>query len=133
VSPGVQSNIGPELFRARALLGKARAGERVTLDADATVSGRPAYKLSWTEDTSRAPNDVTIDLTLWIDRDTYAPLRYTDHSFGTDAEGRPFDQTYKATIANFERLSDTAANREQLKMSPHPDARRVTRSQTQMP
>jgi len=83
-----------------------------TLDADATVSGRPAYKLSWTEDTSRAPNDMTIDLTLWIDRDTYAPLRYTDHSFGTDAEGRPFDQTYKATIANFERLSDTAANRE---------------------
>jgi hypothetical protein len=125
VSTGVQSNIGPELFQARVLLAKARDGDGVKLN-DATVNGRPAYRLTWTEDTSRAPNDVTVELTLWVDRETYAPLRYTDHSHGTDAQGQPLDQTYKATISGFEQLPDTAANRKQLEMSPHPDARRVS-------
>jgi hypothetical protein len=125
VSTGVQSNIGPELFQARTLLAKARAGDQVKLD-DATVNGRAAYRLTWTEDTSRAPNDVTVELTLWVDRATYAPLRYTDHSYGTDAQGRPLDQTYEATISRFDHLPDTNANREQLRMTPHPDARRVS-------
>jgi hypothetical protein len=124
VSPGVQSNIGPELFQARALLAKARDGDHVKV-SDTTVDGRPAYQLTWTEDTSRVPNDVTIELTLWVDRETYAPLQYTDHSYGTDPQGRPLDQTYMATISRFDHLPDTAANREQLEMSPHPTARRV--------
>jgi hypothetical protein len=132
VMNGVQSNIGPELFQARTLLAKARGGNHVKL-GDGTVNGRPAYQLTWTEDTSRAPNDVTVELTLWVDRETYAPLQYTDHSQGTDAQGRPLDQTYKATITRFDHLPDTAANREQLKMSPHPNASRVTRDPTQVP
>jgi hypothetical protein len=90
------------------------------------MNGRPAYKLTWNEDTSRAPNHVTVELALWIDRDTYAPLQYTDHDYGTDTQGRPVDQTYKATISNFDRLPDTAANRELLKMRPHPSAQRMT-------
>jgi hypothetical protein len=125
VSTGVQSNIGPELFQARALLAKARDGDQVKL-TDATVHGRPAYQLTWTEDTSRARNDVTVELTLWVDRKTYAPLQYTDHSHGTDVQGRPLDQTYEATISRFDHLPDTATNRAQLEMSPHPNARRVS-------
>jgi hypothetical protein len=127
VSAGVQSNIGPELFEARALLAKARAGNHVQVN-DSTVNGRPAYQLSWTEDTSRAPNDVTVELTLWVDRETYAPLQYTDHTDGISPQGRPLDETYKATISRFDHLPDTAANREQLKLSAHPNARRVTRA-----
>jgi len=126
VRPGTRSAMTPELFEARTLLARARRGDEVALDDKATVDGRPAYKLTWHEDTSRAPNDVTVEVTLWIDRDTYAPLRFTDHDSGTDAQGRPLDQTYRATILNFERLPDTAANRELLEMRPHPGAERVT-------
>jgi hypothetical protein len=126
VRPGTQSAMTPELFEARTLLAKARRGDDVALDDDATVNGQPAYKLTWREDTSRAPNDVAVQLTLWVDRDTYAPLQFTDHDTGTDAQGRPLDQTYRATIVRFDRLPDTAANRELLKMRPHPGAERVT-------
>jgi hypothetical protein len=127
VRPGTQSAMTPELFEARTLLARARQGDDVALDDNATVNGRPAYRLTWREDTSRAPNDVTVEVTLWIDRDTYAPLQFTDHDTGTDAQGRPLDQTYRATILDFERLPDTAANRELLEMRPHPGAERVTR------
>lgn len=133
VSRGAQGNIGPALFQARALLAKARRGDEVTLDEDATVNGRPAYKVTWIEDTSRAPNKITVKLTLWIDRSTYAPLLFTDHGYGTDAQGRPLDQTYKATVLNFDRLPDTATNRELLEMRPHPGAQRVTRDAGQRP
>jgi hypothetical protein len=53
--------------------------------------------------------------------------------YGTDPQGRPLDQTYKATISRFDQLPDTAANREQLGMRPHPNARRVTHDPTQAP
>jgi hypothetical protein len=125
VRPGTRSAMTPELFEARTLLARARRGDDVALDED-TVNGRPAYKLTWQEDSSRAPNDVTVAVTLWIDRETYAPLQLTDHDSGTDARGRALDQTYRATILKFERLPDTAANRELLEMRPHPGAERVT-------
>ena len=53
-------------------------------------------------------------MTMWIDKETYEPLRFVDHSFGKDAEGKPFDQTYTEDIVEFETLPDTPANRRLL-------------------
>lgn len=125
VTPGMKSEVTPELFEARALLARARAGTAVHV-ADAVVGGRAAYALTWREDTSRLPNPISVEMTLWIDRETYAPLQFADHDQGIGAAGRPVDQTYKASIAGFRRLSDTPANRALLRMGPHPDAQRVT-------
>ena len=44
----------------------------------------------------------------------YEPLRFTDHSFGKDAAGKPFDQTYAEDIIEFETLPDTPENRQLL-------------------
>jgi hypothetical protein len=115
VSPGTKSEMAPELFQARTLLAKARAGQDVQLDEHADVDGRPAYKLTWAETSSH----LTIEMTLWIDRETYAPVQFTDHSRGLDVHGEPVDETYKATIANFEQLPDTPGNRRLLRMSAH--------------
>lgn len=119
VSPETKTEMAPELFQARTLLAKARAGQDVELDQHADVDGRPAYKLTWTDESSRR---VSIEMTLWIDRETYAPLQFTDHSRGLDVDGQPVDETYKATIANFRQLPDTPGNRRLLRMSAHPGA-----------
>ncbi len=61
-----------EIFRARGLLAKAKqAGGGVQLDTD---DSRHAYVLRWTEHL----NAVTINHAMWVDKDTYAPLRFTD-------------------------------------------------------
>jgi len=60
-----------------------------------------------------------IELSLWVDSETYAPLRYTDHSWGLDASGKPFDQTYFETVQEFKKLPDTRENRELLELGPH--------------
>jgi hypothetical protein len=35
------------------------------------------------------------------------PLRYTDHSWGLDAGGKPFDRTHVETVQDFQTLPDT--------------------------
>ena len=47
-------------------------------------------------------------------KETYEPLRFTDHSWGDDVEGRPFNETFTETVLEFETLPDTAANRKLL-------------------
>jgi hypothetical protein len=92
-----------EIFRAQAL---AKWKGAVTVEET-----EDAYVLRWTE--TRA---VRIDFTLWVNKDTYAPLRFTDHSSGKDYKGRPFDQTYVETIDDFQRLPDTPENRKLLEL-----------------
>jgi hypothetical protein len=107
-----------EIFRAGALLRTAQAGGGVKLAGETTLNGRPAYVLRWNE-RSGPPYWPAIELTLWVDRETYAPLQFTDHSSGRDVTGAPFDQTLTQTVQAFERLPDTAGNRALLQMSPH--------------
>ena len=70
-----------EIFRARALLQWKGA-----IDVQETDD---AYVLRWSENRS-----VKIDFTLLVNKETYAPLRFSDHSSGKDYKGKPFDQTY---------------------------------------
>jgi hypothetical protein len=101
-----------EVFRASGLLRKAQAGSNVKLSEE-ELNGREAYVLRW-EEPSGPPHYPKIEMALWLDRETYAPLRFTDHSFGKDAEGKPFDQTYVEDIQEFKKLEDTPENRKLL-------------------
>ena len=56
------------------------------------------------------------DFTLWVDKETYAPLRFTDHSSGNDYKGKPFDQTYIEDILEYKVLDDTPENRQLLEL-----------------
>jgi hypothetical protein len=103
-----------EVFRARGLL--ESAGRDVELEGEATVRGRPAYVLRWNEK-SGPPHWPTIEMTLWVDKETYAPLRFTDHSWGKAADGKPFDTTYSEDILEFKTLPDTPENRRLLELS----------------
>jgi hypothetical protein len=107
--------VAGNLFRAKQLLSDARAGKDVTLAGEETVNGRPAYVLRWPEP-GWTPDTIKIELTLWVDRETYAPLRYTDHSSGRDVSGKPFDETYTENVLEFETLPDTPENRKQLEL-----------------
>ena len=100
---GMQSVPG-EIFRVGSLL-KA-ADVRMTDEGD-------AYVLRWREKRPGPP----IEYTLWVDRDSYAPLKFVDHSWGTDVEGKPFDETFTETVQDFQRLPDTPENRKLLDMS----------------
>jgi hypothetical protein len=100
-----------EVFRARGLLERAR---NVGLE-EATLDGRDVYVLRWNEP-SGPPHHPKIEMTMWVDRETYAPVRFTDHSWGKDVEGKPFDQTYREDILEFKTLPDTPENRERLKL-----------------
>jgi hypothetical protein len=101
---GMQAVPG-EIFRAADLLRAAQARKGVDL-IDETGD---AYVLRWREP-SGPPHDPVIEQTLWIDKDTYAPLKFTDHSYGLDVEGKPFDSTLTETVTAFQRLPDTAEN-----------------------
>jgi hypothetical protein len=101
-----------EVFRSAALLDAARAGRQVTLE-ETTLNGRPAYALHW-EEPSGPPHHPKIEETLWVDRETYLPLRFTDHSSGRDVENKPFDETLTETVNTFKRLPDTPENRRLL-------------------
>ena len=105
-----------EVFRARGLLESARSGIDVELDGEATVNGRPAYVLRWNEK-SGPPHWPTIEMRLWVDKETYAPLRFSDHSCGKAADGKPFDTTYTEDVVEFETLPDTPENRKLLELS----------------
>ena len=73
-----------EIFRAGELLerGEGRQGHRRR-----DVDGRTAYVLRWSERVG-PPHWPTIEMTLWVDKETYAPLKFTDHSWGKDAAGQ---------------------------------------------
>jgi hypothetical protein len=101
-----------EVFRASGLLKKAQSESGVKLE-EGELDGREVYVLRWNEP-SGPPHFPTIEMTMWVDRETYAPLRFTDHSFGKDVEGKPFDQTYTETILEFKTLPDTPENRRLL-------------------
>jgi outer membrane lipoprotein-sorting protein len=96
-----------EIFRARGLLERARNVGLEETDA--------AYVLRWREK-SGPPHFPTIEMTMWIDKETYEPLRFTDHSFGRAADGKPFDETYTEEIREFETLPDTPENRRLLEL-----------------
>ena len=59
-------------------------------------------------------------MTLLVDKETYAPLQFSDHSFGRDVDGKPFDETLTETVDDFQRLPDTPESRALLDMSAHP-------------
>ena len=101
-----------EIFRSAALLDAARAGRQVELEETA-VDGRSAYALHW-EEPSGPPHFPKIEMTLWVDRETYVPLRFADHSYGRDVSDKPFDETLTETVNAFERLPDTPENRRLL-------------------
>jgi outer membrane lipoprotein-sorting protein len=106
------------IFRASQLLSAARAGTDIKLAGEETVNGRKAYVLRW-DDNHGLPDTLHIELTLWVDQETYAPLRYTDHSWGLDASGKPLNQTYVETVQDFQTLPDTPENRKLLELGPH--------------
>jgi outer membrane lipoprotein-sorting protein len=112
--PDMQMVAG-EIFRAGELLRSARANRNVELLDDESVGGREAYVLRWHE----RRGGPTIEMTLWVDKETYEPLRFTDHSWGDDVEGRPFDETFTENVLEFETLPDTVQNRKLLLMGPH--------------
>ena len=101
-----------QIFRAGALLEAAKAAKGIELTEEGD-----AYVLRWREQ-SGPPHWPTIELTMWVDKDTYAPLKFTDHSFGKDAAGKPLDNTYEETILEFKTLPATPENLEQLEMTP---------------
>jgi hypothetical protein len=101
-----------DIFRARDLLRRAHAGADVELRGETTIAGRAAYELTWEEP---SPPGHRVVMTLWVDAETYAPLRFTDHGQGTNEDG-PYDQTFVETVTAFERMPDTAANRRLLEM-----------------
>jgi xanthine/CO dehydrogenase XdhC/CoxF family maturation factor len=104
-----------DIFRSAALVDAARTGRSVDLE-ETTLDGRPAYALSW-EEPSPPLHHPKIELTLWVDRETYVPLQFTDHSYGLDAKGKPFDQTLTETVNDFKRLPDTPENRQLLEVN----------------
>jgi outer membrane lipoprotein-sorting protein len=101
-----------EIFRAGALLGAAKKANGVSMTEDGD-----AYVLRWREK-SGPPHWPAIELTMWVDKDTYAPLKFTDHSWGKDAEGKPFDRTYTEQILEFRTLPATPENLKLLEMTP---------------
>lgn len=103
-----------EVFRASGLLAKAQSGSNVQLEEE-ELDGREVYALRWNEP-SGPPHHPRIEMTMWIDRETYAPLRFADHSYGKDVEGKPFDQTYREDILEFKQLPDTPENRRLLEL-----------------
>jgi hypothetical protein len=104
-----------EVFRSAALLDAARAGRQVSME-EAMLDGRPAYALHW-EQPSGPPHHPKIELTLWVDRETYVPLRFADHSYGRDVNNKPFDYTVTESVNAFQRLPDTPENRKLLDLS----------------
>jgi hypothetical protein len=102
-----------EIFRAGALLEAAKSAKGMSMTEDGD-----AYVLRWREQ-SGPPYWPKLEATMWIDKDTFAPIKFTDHSWGREAEhGKPFDNTYTEQILEFKTLPATPENLEQLEMTP---------------
>ena len=100
-----------EVFRVRGLLERTK---NVGLE-ESELNGRDVYVLRWNEK-SGPPYWPTLELTMWIDKETYATLRFSDHSVGKDAYGKPLDHTYVEEIVEFKTLPDTPENRRLLEL-----------------
>ncbi len=105
-----------EIFRANELLRAARAGGDVELGADETVDGRLCYVLKL-KVRSGPPHFPQIEQVLWVDRETYAPVRFMDHSWGLDASGKQFATTFTERVHTFKTLPDTPENRRLLELN----------------
>jgi len=104
-----------DIFRSAALLDAARAGRQVGME-EAMLDDRPAYALHWEEPTS-LPHRAKAEMTLWVDRETYLPLRFASHSWGRDVNDKPFDYTTVENVNTFQRLPDTPENRKLVELS----------------
>src|SRR4051812_30059102 len=116
--PGTRM-VPTEVFRARGLLAQAqRSGSGVRLDGEQTVDGHDTYLLRWDEHMGA----VTTVHTMWVDKSSYAPVRFSDRdmapSIPTQPDGSkpkgPLDQTYIEDIDDFKTLPDTPENRKLL-------------------
>jgi hypothetical protein len=101
-----------EIFRAGALLEAAKSAKGISMSET-----DDAYVLTWREK-SGPPHWPVIEMSMWIDKDTYAPLKFTEHSWGKDVKGEPFDQTFTEQILEFKTLPPTPENLAQLEMTP---------------
>jgi hypothetical protein len=99
------SGVPGEVFRAGDLLKAAQARKGIDL-IDETGD---AYVLRWREP-SGPPHFPVQEMTLWVAKDSYAPLKLTDHSWGLDVAGKPFDETLTIAVDSFQRLDDTPEN-----------------------
>jgi hypothetical protein len=52
-----------------------------------------------------------------VNKETYAPMRFIDHSSGNDYRGKPFDETYIEVIDEYKVLEDTPENRQLLELT----------------
>jgi hypothetical protein len=93
-----------EIFRARAL-----ANWKGAVSVEETDD---AYVLRWSE-----TRYIRVDFTLWVNKETYAPMRFIDHSSGNDYRGKPFDETYIEVIDEYKVLEDTPENRQLLELT----------------
>jgi hypothetical protein len=108
------------------LLERARAGEAdLRVVGEAAVRGIPAYELrldfsvpvvTKTDATAR-PGRMRMSRLIYVDRESYLPLRVVERG--------PQGETFTVTdYVKAERLPLTDATRADLRMSPHPGARR---------
>lgn len=86
-----------------------------------TFHGRPAYRLLIRRGQG---GSSTQWMAYYVDRKTYLPLG-TRESTRLEIDGRSTRVRSESVYKVYERLRDTRANRELLRMSPHPRARRV--------
>jgi hypothetical protein len=103
-----------DIFRTTALVDAARTGRQFEMQ-EAMLDGRPAYAVHWEEPTP-LPN-TKAEFTLWVDRETYLPLRLASHAYGRDVNDKPFDYTTVENVNTFQRLPDTPENRRLLELS----------------
>jgi len=114
-----------EIFRAGGLLKEAQGDSNVELVGEESVNGHDTYVLRWEEPTEgMSTQQLKIEMTMWVDKATYAPVRFTSHDTapdtppqpdGTDPD-KPLDQTYIENIDDFKVLPDTPENRRLLEL-----------------
>jgi hypothetical protein len=122
------------------LLDRARAGQGdAYLVGETTVRDTPVYELriDYTVDVLDMPASGTVKdpttlpthpehmfRTVFINRDTYLPVRIVEHFPAPGAPGGVLEPVTDYTTA--ERLPRTPENEALLRMSPHPGAKQVT-------
>ena len=123
-----------------ALLDRARAGDgNAHLIGETTVRGIPVHELRVdfdletvvlpangvvTDPTGLPKQTLHLYRTVYIDRDTYLPVRIVEHRPAPKAPGGATDPVTDYVVA--QRLPRTPDNERLLRMSPHPGAKQVT-------